>query len=302
MRWIILLLIAVSIIMVGFHIKKREESYDVKVHNEKGIKLYWQKRYDDAVKEWERAIELDSSYPNPYNNIGIVYKLKGRYKKAIIFMEKALEVDPSYAKAHYSLSETYYTIRDYERAISEGKKALKKGYCEPQVYCNIAWCYRELSRFKEAIEVYREKLKRYPEDETAYYMIGSIYKEHLKNYPEASTNYKRVVEIFKRRSFENRSLHTLKDSLISLAKLERRYKENREIWKMLKEKGWANEIRREDLTTSYSFYYVKFNETLWSIASKLYKDPMRWPEIYHANKISNPNLIYPGQALSIPEE
>lgn len=49
-------------------------------------------------------------------------------------------------------------------------------------------------------------------------------------------------------------------------------------------------------------YTVVRGDTLWGIAKKLLGDGSRWREIYNLNqdKISNPNLIYPGQVLTIP--
>ena len=49
---------------------------------------------------------------------------------------------------------------------------------------------------------------------------------------------------------------------------------------------------------------VRRGECLWWIAQyrNLYDDPFQWPIIYDANKsqIEDPDLIYPGQILSIP--
>lgn len=49
-------------------------------------------------------------------------------------------------------------------------------------------------------------------------------------------------------------------------------------------------------------YTVVKGDCLWSIAKKLFGNGTRWREIYNLNrdKISNPNLIYPGQVLVIP--
>jgi nucleoid-associated protein YgaU len=49
-------------------------------------------------------------------------------------------------------------------------------------------------------------------------------------------------------------------------------------------------------------YTVQPGDTLSAIALAQLGDAGRWPEILQANadKISNPNLIYPGQELSIP--
>lgn len=49
-------------------------------------------------------------------------------------------------------------------------------------------------------------------------------------------------------------------------------------------------------------YTVKSGDCLWNIAKKQLGDGSRWKEIYELNKdkISNPNLIYPNQSLTMP--
>lgn len=51
-----------------------------------------------------------------------------------------------------------------------------------------------------------------------------------------------------------------------------------------------------------STYTVKSGDTLWGIAKRFYGNGAKYPTIYNANKskIKNPNLIYPGQVLTIP--
>lgn len=58
----------------------------------------------------------------------------------------------------------------------------------------------------------------------------------------------------------------------------------------------------------YVLYTVKYNaanrDCLWKIANRYYKNPRQWKRIYNANKdkISNPDLIYPGWVLKVPKE
>lgn len=49
-------------------------------------------------------------------------------------------------------------------------------------------------------------------------------------------------------------------------------------------------------------YTVKSGDCLWNIAKKYYGKGAEYTQIFNANKdkISNPNLIYPGQVLTIP--
>lgn len=45
---------------------------------------------------------------------------------------------------------------------------------------------------------------------------------------------------------------------------------------------------------------VQSGDTLWAIAKKYYGDGSQYPKIVSANDIGNPNLIHPGQVLTIP--
>ena len=54
--------------------------------------------------------------------------------------------------------------------------------------------------------------------------------------------------------------------------------------------------------TTNKTYTVQKGDCLWNIAKKFYGNGAKYTVIYNANKdkIKNPNLIYPGQVLTIP--
>ena len=62
----------------------------------------------------------------------------------------------------------------------------------------------------------------------------------------------------------------------------------------------ADEINRQQAETK--FYTVVSGDSLSKIAKEFYGDPMKYPEIFEANKpmLKDPDLIYPGQVLRIP--
>lgn len=58
--------------------------------------------------------------------------------------------------------------------------------------------------------------------------------------------------------------------------------------------------------TLKNLYRVKKGDTLWDISGyrSIYNDPFQWKKIYETNKdkIKDPDFIYPGQRLIIPQE
>ncbi len=59
---------------------------------------------------------------------------------------------------------------------------------------------------------------------------------------------------------------------------------------------------RTEVSQSPETYTVKSGDTLWGIARQYLGDGSRYAEIAALSGISNPNLIYPGQVLTLPEE
>lgn len=63
------------------------------------------------------------------------------------------------------------------------------------------------------------------------------------------------------------------------------------------------QVERQPATESAKRYTVAAGDSLSDIAKREYGDANEWRRIYEANKdtIKNPDLIYPGQELTIPQ-
>lgn len=64
----------------------------------------------------------------------------------------------------------------------------------------------------------------------------------------------------------------------------------------------VKESRSAESKPEAKTYTVQKNDSLYNISKKMLGDGARWKEIYNLNqdKISSPNLIYPGQILVLP--
>ncbi|MHA6232203.1 LysM peptidoglycan-binding domain-containing protein [Pseudomonas mohnii] len=68
---------------------------------------------------------------------------------------------------------------------------------------------------------------------------------------------------------------------------------------LLASAGWAHgQVQlREGFPQTYT---VVAGDTLWDISAKFLREPWQWPELWQANpRIENPDLIYPGDSLSL---
>lgn len=94
--------------------------------------------------------------------------------------------------------------------------------------------------------------------------------------------------------------------------LERQKQEQKEI-EAAKQEATIEEEKtitqtqmEQNIKLIYTVRKTKPAESLWRIAGRrdIYNDPRKWPKIFDANRdqIKDPNLIYPGQKLRIPEE
>ena len=107
--------------------KKSIEAYPTAdAHTFLGWTYSWMGRIDDAIAECHKAIKVDPTFGNPYNDIGSYLMMKGQIDEAIPWLERALHAPryESYCYPHMNLGRAYESKRDWLRAKEEYRKAL----------------------------------------------------------------------------------------------------------------------------------------------------------------------------------
>ena len=59
-----------------------------------GIKVAQNGLWKEARYRWEKAVELDPTYAQAWNNLAIAYEHEGKFAEARKAYEKAIELDP----------------------------------------------------------------------------------------------------------------------------------------------------------------------------------------------------------------
>jgi Tfp pilus assembly protein PilF len=107
--------------------KKSIEAYPTaEAYTFLGWTYSWMGRVDEAIAECHKAIEVDPTFGNPYNDIGSYLIMKGQIDEAVPWLERALQAPryESYCYPHMNLGRVYEAKRDWIRAKEEYRKAL----------------------------------------------------------------------------------------------------------------------------------------------------------------------------------
>ena len=83
-------------------------------------------RVDEAIAECKRAIDVDPTYGNPYNDIGAYLIQQGNFGEAIPWLERAIQAERYEARAFpwANLGRVYAAQGERRRAIECFRKAL----------------------------------------------------------------------------------------------------------------------------------------------------------------------------------
>ncbi len=96
--------------------QKEPQDYDSVLG--KGVSFLNAGNFDEARKYFQKAIHINSAYPNAYYNSGLVYTSEKNYKESVKFFKKALEKSPEFALAHLALGTVYNKLGEKENAIA----------------------------------------------------------------------------------------------------------------------------------------------------------------------------------------
>jgi superkiller protein 3 len=144
---------------------------------------------DQAIAEFETAVEINPAYTGAYNNLGNALLEKGDAGGAIASFQRGLEIDPSYAAAWNNLGNAMRDIGRFDVAVTEYRKALAINPDYPEAEYNLAITFRQMGRFGEAIAQYQKALQLKPDYLQALnnlaYLLAGCRDAELRNGGEA---------------------------------------------------------------------------------------------------------------------
>jgi tetratricopeptide (TPR) repeat protein len=149
-----------------------------RAHNNLGVILADQKRLDEAMAHWRRALELDGRFGEAYNNLGNAFSQQEKFDEAIANYQKAVAFNPRCAETYYNLGLAFQKQGRTADCLAAWKKAfaINPGYAAAYVGAlyNHGVVLQQQGNLEEAAACYTQALAIRPQHALAHNALGGI--------------------------------------------------------------------------------------------------------------------------------
>ena len=143
--------------------------------------LYKDGKYEDAIRELKRALELDPSYngiDDVYSNLGASYEALGRHGEAAGYFEAAIRISPGLVEAYSGLGDSLYEMGRYEEAAAAFRRGVIINPSYAPLRMELGRAYRRLGRLPEALAEMKQAASLAPRDFGARFYLALMYLEN----------------------------------------------------------------------------------------------------------------------------
>ena len=163
-------------------------------------------RYEEAIKGFDKAAAI-YQYAETYNKRGLAKRSLGRYQEAIQDFDTAIELIPDFAIAYYNRGNTYYRwdsakrksddtgiAQDFVRPIQDYNKALEFNPDFAEAYTRRGVAKAKRRDYVAAIQDYTDAINRDPKDVKSYANRGDV-KLEIEDYAGAIQDYTEAIKL-----------------------------------------------------------------------------------------------------------
>lgn len=179
-----------------------EDQSSAKDFSKRADTYYRQKDYDNAVQNYNKAIELNPQDADAYSSRGNAYYMKGDHDQAFEDYNKALVLDQTLPHVYINRGNIYYeegerdqAIIDFNRAIQVSPQYAPAYYRRGRFYASAYYDYKNRNDgdYDRAMRDFNKAIRLNPRYAEAYNDRGYLYY-YKGNYEQAFMDYDKAIE------------------------------------------------------------------------------------------------------------
>jgi tetratricopeptide (TPR) repeat protein len=160
----------------------------------RGIAYSHLKRWEDAVADFSRAIELAPKDPGPWINRSGAYLELNQPGRALADCSRAIELNPLSAQAYGNRGVAYFKLGQPEQAIADYDKSIALDERIITVWVQRGWAYQKQGQWVKALADYSRALELDPKDESSWNNRGEV-EAQLGQREKAIADFSRAIEL-----------------------------------------------------------------------------------------------------------
>jgi len=175
-----------------------QEQIEVKVipgkeEAQKAYRFYQEGKYEEALAEYNAALEKNPEEISNYYNLGVTYMALGKNEEAIEAFQKTIEFDPENFLALKFLGQLYARENDTPQAEIYLVQAAGLSPNDPELFFNLGVLRMNAANYPAAIEAFQKAIDCDEEYVDAYYQLGLLYINQNKA-EKASAVFQKFLE------------------------------------------------------------------------------------------------------------
>ncbi|ACL05116.1 Tetratricopeptide TPR_2 repeat protein [Desulfatibacillum aliphaticivorans] len=156
-------------------------------------------RHLAAIEQYTRYLEMNQNSPEyaapALNNRGTLYWVLGRYDEALQDFDKAVDMQPDSALNYINRGNVYADMGDVERAIEDYNQAITLDPNNGLAYSNRGLAWSSLKRFDQAIPDLDKAIAFGHEGVYKSLMKRGVIRYGTKDYNGAVEDFSRVIKM-----------------------------------------------------------------------------------------------------------
>jgi len=160
----------------------------------KGDSLYQQKKYAEALQEYQRVLSENPDLYLAHERIGLCYAKLNDLDNAIKAFKSLLDKDPQSQETLFNISIIYFQKGDLDEGMKYFKQLDEKRLTDPQLFFDIGIALFRKRKIDMAIDFFNKCLALDPNYVGAYYQLA-LANINKGNMEEAKKNFRKVIEL-----------------------------------------------------------------------------------------------------------
>lgn len=260
------------------------------IYYQRGIAYERLKEWPRAEPNFKKALELYPDHPQVLNYLGYSWiDMNINLEEGMQLIRRAVELRPSDGYIVDSLGWAYYKIGEYDEAVMHLERAVSLQPEDPVLNDHLGDGYWRTGRKLEALYQWSHVLGLEPDDELKTSVEQKLEDGLPESEPKKLANASGIAG------------NVLNDGT-NTKPGERNTRDEPSATEAEEAAPEAVPAAEEQADARSASYTVKAGQSLWSIAVEQLGDGERFRDILRLNPaLRNPNAIYPGLELKMPE-